>query len=83
MKYPEGFTTIFPIAALAFARSIVRIVLEEQKTGLHVTHRLDAQRQTRYFSDLDIAKKLTNPAIDKYHHSIIDEICVDIARRGR
>lgn len=59
------------------------MVLQEHITGTHVTRKLDAQRQAKYFKDLDDAKKLINPAVDKYHPIIIDAIRVDLAQRGR
>ncbi|KZP15181.1 hypothetical protein FIBSPDRAFT_959149 [Athelia psychrophila] len=83
VKYPEGFKTIFPIAALAFARSVVRVVLDEHKTGQHVTRKLDAPRQLKYKEDLDTARKLINPAVDRYHPKLIQEIRVSIAQRGQ
>lgn len=83
VKYPEKFSTIFPIAALAFSRSILRFVLEENKTGTHVTCKLDQVRQKKYFVDLDIAMKLVDPNIDRYHPKIIEAICIDIASRGQ
>lgn len=83
MKLPEVFATIFPIATLAFGRSMMRNVLEEFRTGVHKTRKLDRPRQKKYFKDLEVGKKLINPSVDRYHPKIIEGICMDIAARGQ
>ncbi|KAF7965433.1 hypothetical protein HWV62_43527 [Athelia sp. TMB] len=83
IRYPEQFSVIFPITALALGCSIMRITLREHRTGRHITKKLDSTRQKGYFHDLKVATNLANPQVDKYHAPIIDTLLKSLASRGR
>lgn len=83
VKYPDEFSDMFPISALAFARSIIRIVLKEYSTGEHITEKLNRPRQKQYHVDLDMTIVLANPATDAYHAPSFNALRRSIAVMGR
>ncbi|KZP30606.1 hypothetical protein FIBSPDRAFT_945946 [Athelia psychrophila] len=69
VQHPEDFTTIFPVA--------------ENKSGEHLTEKLNKDRQLIYLKDLAVVNDLANPLVDAYHAPMMQDLRKSLVSRGR
>lgn len=83
MSFPEEFSPLVPIGAMAFTRTVVRNALTELASGTHVPgDPLGSDHRKAYMCDLTMLCKLTDVTKDAYHAPIINETRRTIAAAG-